>query len=139
MNGNYHNTFIIAIIVIIVIFVFILFGCMTMKETFVNPGMKPLSKVPTKRKFLDTYVPSNLGYSDVTQYYDSMDNTLNGTPIVNVSAVNSNRFPIMIETSTNWYDTQPLVLNKAYLATNAGKLPKSDCICEDYMSLEFGI
>lgn len=137
MNGNHHNTFIIAIIVIIVIFLFILFGCMTMKESFVNPGMKPLTKFSKKKNFIDTYVPSNLGYSDITQYYDSMDNTLNGTSIVNVSAIDSKRFPIMIETSTNWYNTQPMV--QTSLATDMGKLPKSECICGDNMSLDFGI
>ena len=148
MNGsyhNYHNTFVIAIIVIIVIFVFLLFGCLTMKESFTNPGMKPLTKNPflnakkTNSQFIDSYVPSNLGYSDITTYYNSMDNTLKGTSLVNVSAVDSKRYPIMIETPTNWYNTQPMVLKDINVGSNWGKLPMSDCICRDGNSLEFGI
>lgn len=146
MNGNHHNTFVITIVVIIVIFVFLLFGCLALgKETFVNPGMKPLSKNPylnakkTNKEFIDTYVPSNLGYSDITGYYNSMDNTLKGTSLVNVSAIDSKRYPIMIETPTNWYNTQPMILKNTNVGSDWGKLPKSDCICREGNLLEFGI
>jgi len=105
-----------------------------MKESFTNPGMKPLTKNPflnakkTNSQFIDSYVPSNLGYSDITTYYNSMDDTLKGTSLVNVSAVDSKRYPIMIETPTNWYNTQPMVLKDINVGSNWGKLPMSDCI-----------
>ena len=138
MNQGYHNTFIITIVVIIVIFTLLLLGgfCIS-KESFTNPGLKPLSKNPglnakkTNNKFIDTLVPENLGYSDITGYYNGLEDGLKGTSLVNVSSIDSARYPIMIETPTNWYNTQSLILEQANLGTNEGKLPNSDCFCRD--------
>ncbi len=140
MNHGYHNTFVISIVVIIVIFVFLLLGCMAMyREKFTNPGALPMTPSKLKRKFEDNYVPSNLGYSDITGYYNSLDEGLAGTSMVNVSAIDSKRFPIMLEIPTNWYNTQPMVLKSQSLGSNNGKLPKSDCLCDNTNSLEFDI
>ena len=105
------------------------------KEPFKNTGLNSLSRNPylnakkTNSRYLESYVPSDLGYSDITGYYDSMDDALDGTSLVNISAIESKRFPIMLETPTNWYNTQSMILKDASIGTDKGKLPKSECIC----------
>lgn len=139
-----HNMFFVMIVVIIVIFVLLLIGGFALsKENFTNPGMLPAKQNPflnakkTNSQFIDTSVPDNLGYSNITGYYNErMDDGLNGTSIVNVSSIDSGRFPIMIETPTNWYNTQGLLLRNADVGTDTGKLPSSDCFCNE-SSLHF--
>ena len=58
-----------------------------------------------------------------------MDHTLKDTSIVNISAIDSARYPIMIETPTNWYNTQSLIMPEQSVGVNDGKLPKSKCVC----------
>jgi len=109
------------------------------KENFINPGSLPMPPSKLKRKFNDNYVPSNLGYSDITSYYNNLDNGLEGTSMVNISAIDSKRFPITLEIPMNWYNTQPMVLKSQSLGSNEGKLPSSDCLCDNSNSLEFDI
>ena len=118
------------IVVIIVIFVLSLLAVFVLsKETFTNPGM--IFNKNNDKEFTDTVVPQNLGYSDITSYYNErMEDGLKGTSLVNVSAIDSGRFPIMLETPTNWYNTQGLIIKDIKLGSDNGKLPESDCHCE---------
>lgn len=129
---NTHNIFICSIIIVVVVFCLMILGCIAiMKEPFRNIGMEPMKKKKKKVRWDDTTVAMNLGYSDITDYYNSLDNGLEGTSLVNISSVDSNRYPIMIETPTNWYNTQPMILEKTHVGYDSGKLPSSKCICSD--------
>jgi hypothetical protein len=161
MTSN-HDTYIISIVIIIVIFVIILFGSCAIstegftnlksfnnvfkningkKVKFANPAYKKIpdeASVMAKRvnsKFIDTSVPNNLGFSDISEYYNSMGDTLKGTSLINISAVDSARYPIMIETPMNWYNSQPLILPNQHLGTNQGKY--DNCICNQQNQLTF--
>ena len=122
---NYHNLFIVAVVVVITIFVLCIIGIVFMNgEEFTNfVNEKP-------QKAFDSVVPSNLGYRDATSFYQNIGDGLKGTPLVNVTESVSNRYPIAVEVSTNWYSTQPLTSS---VGTNNGKL--SDCMCEDKFSI----
>ena len=78
----------------------------------------PANYMKVKNKFLDTVVPQNLKIRDATDRYNKLGNGLNQTPLVNVTDIISNRHPISIETSTNWYSTQPI---PATVGTDMGK------------------
>lgn len=115
-----HSTFIISIVVIIVIFLLVLLATMTLsKESFQNlQPLLPAKYKKVKQKFLDTIVPQNLKIKNSTERYKKLEDGLNGTSLVNVTDVISNRHPISIETSTNWYSTQPI---PSMVGTNMGK------------------
>jgi hypothetical protein len=142
---NIINTFIIGVVVIIAILIVSSVGITMLltsikvkeefenkrvKEDFANKKVKE-DTLKSKFNFKDTIVNQDLGYVDLTKFYSSIDNSLKETPIVNISAIESNRFPIVLETVTNWYDTQGMLDPEASLGTNNGKLSKSECYCNE--------
>lgn len=132
---NQHSIFIISIVVIIVIFVFLVLATMALSSEKFQDLSPLLPAKPYNFDFgkimMDTNVPQNLRFKDATPFYQELDNGLNGTSLKNISEVISQRHPIAIETSTNWYDTQPLITGVETLGTNNGSLPKAMCICND--------
>ena len=88
-------------------------------EKFQNlTPLLPANYTNVKQKFLDTVVPQNLKIRDATERYEKLGNGLNQTPLINVTDIISNRHPISVETSTNWYSTQPI---PGSVGTNMGK------------------
>jgi len=143
---DYHTVFVLSIVIIIVIFVLLLFGCLAyFKEPFTDSkkidskktdskktdskktDSKKTDSINYRKAFIDTYVPQDHTFSNVTEEYQKLGNGLNGTSLVNVSAINSKRFPAIIETSMNWYNTQPLQMEA--VGVDWGKLPMSKCVC----------
>lgn len=132
---NQHSIFIISIVVIIVIFVFLVLATMALS----NEKFQDLSPLlPAKpynvdfgKTIIDTNVPQNLRFKNATPFYEELDNGLNGTSLKNISEIISQRHPIAIETSINWYDTQPLITGFETLGSDNGSLPKAMCICND--------
>lgn len=143
-----HNVFLIMIVVIIVIFVLLLLaGYALSTETFKNEIFKneTINLIPLRQRdsnnsknkvqrngkkhiFIDTIVPQSLKFkSEDNIYKDDMK----GTSLINISAIDTSRYPIAIETSTNWYNTQGLLLKNNHIGVNDGKLPKSDCHCSN--------
>lgn len=123
-----HNLFIVSVVIIIVIFILVILGILfSQGEKFTNPSGLSKNSVLSK-PFYDTVVPDNLKYKNATPFYEDLDDGLKGTSLVNVSEVLSNRFPIAIETSTNWYSTQPLI---NAVGTDNGKLHESECMCNE--------
>lgn len=86
-----HNFFIASVVIIIVVFSLLVIALTYGKEGFENGAKKECNK----------------------------HNSLKGTSLVGVAEVETNRFPIVIETPMNWYSTQPLV--GTTLGTNMGR------------------
>ena len=133
-----HTVFIISVVIIIVIFTFLVLATMTLSsEKFKNLSPMPISEFMNDKMNLnpfghvvDTYVPQDIKFKNATPFYDGLDDGLMGTSLENVSEVLSKRYPIAIETSTNWYNTQPLV-GEGTLGTDSGALPHSKCGCNE--------
>lgn len=126
MEMEMSKLFIVGTVIVIVVFVLVIIGLVCLNgESFKN--LESFSNKFSKPKFLDTLVPANLGFRNSTTFYEDLDDGLKGTPLVNVSEVLTNRYPIAIETSTNWYSTQPLISS---VGTDEGKL--SDCNCDKF-------
>lgn len=107
------SIFVISIVIIIVIVCITLIGLAAFN----------------KESFIDIYASPYAKYKDDTKTYNDIDDSLKGTPIVNVSSVDTNRFPIAIETTMNWFSTQPLVLDTKYNNLEKLKLSPTDCDC----------
>lgn len=121
-----HSTYIISTVVIIVIFLLILLATMSLsKESFQTLAPAKFT-IPKQGNFVDTNVPQGLKFKNATSFYQDLDDGLKGTPLVNVSEVLSNRFPIAIETPMNWYSTQPLA-TPITVGTQKGKSGKCGC------------
>jgi hypothetical protein len=136
--NNVIDTFIIILVCILaIIAIRDIISCCVCKSPTIEPfadkkyitnDVNPVRSV--KINFDDTVVNQTLGYTDLTKYYSNMDNSLKETPIVNISAIETNRFPIIVEDTTNWYDTQGLIVPGIKLGTDNGKLPNSECFCD---------
>jgi hypothetical protein len=101
-----HTNYIILIVVIIALFlIFSIGGYMLLSTETFNGSLKD-------------------SFKGITKYYNNLDNGLHNTSIVNVSAIDSGRYPIMIETATNWYNTQGVINDS--LGTNLGK--NNNCV-----------
>lgn len=111
-----HKIYIGSFVVVIVVLVIVVCAVALSKESFADSVKGPLGK--TRSGFVDTVVPQNLRYGDVTPTYQGLGNGLRGTSVVNVSAIDSNRFPIAIETPTNWYNTQGVLTKKGKRSTD---------------------
>lgn len=128
-----HTIFIVSVVVIIVIFILVLLATIALSgESFkdLTPFLPMTTEKRENNEVIDPYVPQNIRFRDATKFYEGLDDGLKGTSLVNVSEILTNRYPIAIETSTNWYSTQPLIGNEISLGTNEGKLPKSMCGCK---------
>jgi len=126
--AKHHTIYLIVIVVLVVLFVIAFLALSFGKEQFTNTSNEDSSlssssffssynhetKEKDKHKhkhkglktsFTDYYVPQNLKFWDLTDKYKPF---LKGTSIANVSAIESNRFPAIIDTTTNWYNTEGL-------------------------------
>lgn len=82
-------------------------------------------KTPNYNKFIDTLVPETLTFDNITQ-----DESFTGTPINEITYVNSSRFPIAVEETTDWFNTQPMITPESRLGTDNGiDLTTNKCLC----------
>jgi len=105
-HGKNHSLYLLLLVIIIVIFIITLLCILYMNtpEPFTDNIQSTLNKYE-KINYFDSYVPKNLRFWDLTNSYK---NSLKGTPILNISAIEYNRHPAIQEVPTNWYNTQGL-------------------------------
>lgn len=100
--------FIVAILVFFVIFLIVgLSVCYPCAEQFNNEKFN--NENFNNEHFLDCSIVRN-----------ELTNNFKGTSLTNLSVQQSGRFPIGVETATNWYNTQPEI--PLILGTDAGKI-----------------
>ena len=117
-----HSIFITSVVVIIVIFLLMILGViMLSKEPFQNLELiKPLSKtqetiIGEDKPFIDTNLP-DLKFRHIQPP--------EGSSLYDITQVLTNRHPIAIEESNNWWNTQPGT--PIVLGTNMGA---GKCAC----------
>ena len=98
-----------VIIIIILLCFFILCYKTFRNESFYNNTVKDEIKV--------------FPYKDTMVIKDKFK----GTPIVEITALETRRFPFVVENVKNWYSTQPLI--PSILGTDTGKECTGENIC----------
>ena len=88
------------VFLVIMLFAFVL-AFKQFSENFYNVSLKPT-----------LLQGSDLGET-------TMESPFKGTPIVEITALETRRFPYVVENVKNWYSTQPLV--PLTVGTNVGK------------------
>ena len=101
-------------ILLIVIVCFFIIGFTVLKEPFYN--------VTVKDNF--TSNGGGIGGGGVV-VVDEFTDVFKGTPIVEITALETRRFPFVVENVKNWYSTQPLV--PGILGTDIGKECPGSC------------
>lgn len=91
------NGLLCATVVIVALIVLCVLGALA----FTKECFSDTEKI-TNSKFFDSLVPQNLKFTKLAD-------KVKGTSIINVTAVETGRFPIQLETTTNWYNTQPMI------------------------------
>jgi uncharacterized membrane protein len=88
-----------VVFLVVMLFAFVL-AFRSFSETFYNKSLKP-----TILQVSDTEL--------------AVESPFKGTPVVEITALETRRFPYVVENVKNWYSTQPLV--PSTLGTNVGK------------------
>jgi hypothetical protein len=105
-------TLIPAIIFLVIMLMFFVIAFRNFQEKFYNVSLKPE---------LITNINPQSGTVEVSDPFK-------GTPIVEIIALETRRFPYVVENVKNWYSTQPLT--PSILATDIGKLCTENSACK---------